>query len=152
MKKLIKFISAIGLLSVAFAVSAACPNQVGSTTSGTNVSCTDIFAPNAAKLVRPTGTNNVTVIYADNSTATVPNAWSSQVSGNAKVWHSYDGSQSAGNTIVSGMPAGYDAIAVVRANVYYRVGDVALKQAQYYLPGGNQVTLQTSAYLSWIFD
>lgn len=152
MFKILKFAVIAALASLSFAASATCLNQIGSTTSGTTVSCTDLFGPNVAELLRPTGTNDVVVLKADNSMLTYPNGWSSRVSGNAAVWHSYDGTQGAGTTVVSGMPAGYDAIAVVRANANDRTGDVASKQATYNLPGGHQVTLQQANYLNWIFE
>ncbi len=110
----------------------------------------DPFAPNVVKLQRPTGTTDLFVKFNDGTSATLTNGWS-YVSGSAKVFQSFDGTQGAGNSAIAGLDAGYDAVAVVKNNILYQTAILATKDVTYFT-FGTSVTIHTTGYVDGIWS
>lgn len=125
--------------------------NAGLVQNGAGTFAIDLFAPNVAKIQRPTGTTDAFVRFADGSSATIVNGWQ-YVSGSAKVFQSYDGSAGSGNTVSAGLDAGYDAVAVVKNNILYQTGVPATKCATYNTAGGVAVTLCSANYYDWVWS
>lgn len=119
--------------------------------NGAGTVSVDPFAPNVVKIMRPTGTTDAFVKFADGQSVTLTGGWS-YISGSAKVFHSYDGYQGSGFTATGGLDAGYDAVAIVRNNVMFQTGVPATKCVTYAMNGNNAVTLCHSTYYSYVWD
>lgn len=119
--------------------------------NGANTVSVDPFAPNVAKVMRPTGTTDAFVKFADGQSVTLTGGWA-YISGHAKVFHSYDGVQGSGNTVTAGLDAGYDAVAVVKNNIMFQTGVPATKCVTYALAGNNAVTLCQANYYDWLWS
>lgn len=152
--KFTKLIFASLMLLSAQAFAFTC--TIGSPTAGTIYNTADPLIPVVvAKYMRPTGTNDLTIVYDSGASFTIPassncGGWSSIVSGNPKFFQSFDGTNGAGNTATAGLDAGYDAVAFLKVNIRNIQGNVATKCATYALPGGLTGALCTTGYLDWI--
>lgn len=145
MKSLFKYAILAAVMSVAAFANA------GIVYNGANTAGIDFFAPNVAKIQRPTGTTDAFVKFADGSSTTFTNGWQ-YVAGSAKVWQSYDGANGAGNTATAGLDGGYDAVAVVKNNILYQGGVPGTKCATYNMLGAVAVTICSANYYDWVWS
>lgn len=144
--KMFKYL-AVSAISLSASFGASAYNY----TNGANTVAVDPFAPNVVKIMRPTGTTDAHIKFADGQSVTLTGGWS-YISGHTKVFHSYDGVQGAGNTATAGLEAGYDAVAVVRNNIMFQTGVPATKCVTYAMSGNNAVTLCQANYYDWLWS
>lgn len=138
------------ILTVCLLANVAANAAVYFVTAEPKIYGTDPMNAHVVKIMRPTGTQDAFITYSDGTSSTLTGGWSI-FSGNPKVWHSYDGAQYVGTTAVAGLDEGYDAVAVIKNNILYQVGNAETKEATYYFLGGSSVTLKHTTYLDWIF-
>lgn len=103
---------------------------------------------NVSKIQRYTGTNDVQVKFFDGSTIDAPGAWvktSGAIGGNVAYITSADGQNSSWITIVSGVDAGFDAVAIPKDSILHTSIDPVLKNGEFTMPGGVVVTLNTTS-------